>query len=216
MEVKSKVADGLFADPHNTILIIVAVIAACSVGVVIGWYARKLKILEKDISAIKLDTFFFYISILALLFSFVAQGLGVLSNLSGVVLNIFTTMIFSWLLTKSSSKAEFKEQEEQLAKRSYRHMSGIASETKRSIEVLRGVLESTQDEVQQSTLKNTLNQLIYIHSGISLCNEDWYDLLSADDQTKADNAKDEPSQMVVTEPTCGVGSQSGAQDRDYA
>lgn len=49
------------------------------------------------------------------------------SALAIVILNVFSSVVFSWLLTKKTSIKDFKEKEEELALRSYRHINYIES-----------------------------------------------------------------------------------------
>lgn len=72
-----------------------------------------------------LDNFILLFSVVVVAASMYFSTNGQLEAFGSVTINIFGSIVFSCLLTKKSSKIEFKEQEEELALRSFRHINYI-------------------------------------------------------------------------------------------
>lgn len=76
---------------------------------------------------INLDNFVLLFSALIVTGSIYFSTSGKMEFFASVAINLFGSMVFSWLLTKKSSRVEFKQQEEELALRSLRHINYIDS-----------------------------------------------------------------------------------------
>lgn len=112
-----------------------------------------------------------------------------------VTINIFGSVVFSWLLTKKSSKIEFKEQEEELALRSFRHINYIDSAANTAYKKIEKYLETANDlnTDAQLILNSAMDQIKYIQGGISTCKMDWHDMLSDDEKEHYKNMCDDGS-----------------------
>lgn len=109
------------------------------------------------------------------------------STLAIVILNVFSSVIFSWLLTKKTSIKDFKEKEEELALRSYRHINYIESAANTaSGSIDKYALEHKKDITPETKLilSSAKEQIKYIQGGINTCKMDWFDLLSKEEQDK--------------------------------
>lgn len=76
---------------------------------------------------INLDNFILTVSAIVVAGSIYLSTLGKLEAYASVTINIFGSIVFSWLLTKKSSKEEFRQQQEELALKSFRHINYIES-----------------------------------------------------------------------------------------
>lgn len=130
---------------------------------------------------INLDNFILVISALVVGVSIYLSTTGKLADFSSTTINIFGSIVFSWLLTKKSSKVEFKEQEEELALRSYRHINYIDTATNTAYKKIEKYLDREEelDTHSRLILQSAMDQIKYIQGGISTCKMDWYDMLSS-------------------------------------
>ena len=109
------------------------IIVALIVGVLVGYLLGRIRprnlplyeFLRKFYT--NLDNFILMLSAVVVIGAIYFSSTGRLEEFSAIVINIFGSIVFSWLLTKKSSKVEFKEQEEELALKSYRHINYIES-----------------------------------------------------------------------------------------
>lgn len=132
-----------------------------------------------------LDNFILLISAIVVCVSIYLSTIGELAVFATTTINIFGSIVFSWLLTKKSSKIEFKEQEEQLALRSFRHINYIDSAANTAYKKIEQYVDAPEEELDSSTrliLKSAMDQIKYIQGGISTCKMDWYDMLSEDEK----------------------------------
>ena len=132
-----------------------------------------------------LENFILLISALVVCVSIYLSTIGELAVFATTTINIFGNIVFSWLLTKKSSKIEFKEQEEQLALRSFRHINYIDSAANTAYKKIEQYIDLPEEELDSSTrliLKSAMDQIKYIQGGISTCKMDWYDMLSEDEK----------------------------------
>ena len=116
-------------------------------------------------------------------------------------INIFGSIVFSWLLTKKSSKIEFKEQEEELALRSFRHINYIDSAANTAYKKIERYLKDSEvlDTNARLILNSAMDQIKYIQGGISTCKMDWHDMLS----------------VVEKEHYKNTSPDTGEEDEDY-
>lgn len=163
-------------------LCIIAV-AALIVGIIIGALLFKKEtpgnFMEKLITIL---SGFFVVG------AIVFQTVGLMESFSIIVTTIFTSVVFSWLLTRVSGKKEWQEREQELALRSYRHIDYIESASKTAEQAInqyiadRGEGEITPE--QKLVLSRAMDYIGYIHGGIRTCKMDWYDLMSQEGQSR--------------------------------
>ena len=124
-------------------------------------------------------------SALVVVVSIILSAFGKIEKFASVTINIFGTIVFSWLLTKKSSKEEFKEHEQDLALRAYRHINYLetaANSAYKTLEDFKGD-EAISKEVKLM-LSNAMSQIKYIQGGINTCKMDWADMLSPEQRLK--------------------------------
>jgi len=89
------------------------------IGFVIGFFLGRIR--PKNLTIFEflrkiytnLENFILVISALVVGVSIYLSTIGELAMFATATINIFGSIVFSWLLTKKSSKIEFKEQEEE-------------------------------------------------------------------------------------------------------
>lgn len=117
---------------------------------------------------------------------------GRLEEFSAIVINIFGSIVFSWLLTKKSFKVEFKEREEELALKSYRHINYIEAAANTAYKKIENYLD-TENDLDNETklmLSSAMDQIKYIQRGINTCKMDWHDMLSDKEKQHYKNVYD--------------------------
>lgn len=137
-----------------------------------------------------LDNYVMTVSALIVVVSIILSVAGEVETFASITINIFGTIVFSWLLTKKSSKAEFKEHEQDLSLRAYRHINYLESATNSAYKTLK---EFSDDEAINKEVKlmlsNAMNQIKYIQGGINTCKMDWVDMLSPEQQSECKDNK---------------------------
>lgn len=191
------------------------VILSLAIGFVIGFCfgrirPRNLALYEFLGKMYKnLENFILIISAIVVGVSIYLSTIGELAAFATVTINVFGSIVFSWLLTKKSSKIEFKEQQEELALRSYRHINYIDSAANTAYKKIERYLNETEelDSASRLILNSSMDQIKYIQGGISTCKLDWYDMLSIaekehykDKSTDSSNDEDEYGTVEVVIP----------------
>lgn len=162
------------------------IIMAAIIGLLIGFFLGRLTPKNMDLYEFlrkiytNLDNFILIISAFIVIGSVYFSTIGKLEVFASVTVNIFGSIVFSWLLTKKSSKIEFKEQEEELALRSFRHINYIESAANTAYKKIEQYLEADVelDENAKLMLNSAMDQIKYIQGGINTCKMDWHDMLS--------------------------------------
>lgn len=162
------------------------IIAAGIIGLLIGFFLGRLRPRNMGLYEFlrriytNLDNFILIISAAIVMGSIYFSTIGKIETFASVAINIFGSVVFSWLLTRKSSKIEFKEQEEELALRSFRHINYIESAANTAYKKIEQYLESDiqLDESAKLMLNSAMDQIKYIQGGISTCKMDWHDMLS--------------------------------------
>ena len=146
---------------------------------------------------VNLDNFILVFSAVVVISSIYFSTIGKLEVFASVAINIFGSVVFSWLLTKKSSKVEFKEQEEELALRSFRHINYIESAANTAYKKIEQYLDSEVelDDKTKLMLGSAMDQIKYIQGGISTCKMDWHDMLSNEEKEHYKNICDDGSVM---------------------
>lgn len=160
------------------------------IGIVIGFILGRIR--PKNMSLydflrkiyIDLDNFILIFSGVIIIGSIYFSSIGKLETFASVAINIFGSVVFSWLLTKKSSKVEFKEQEEELALRSFRHINYIESAANTAYKKIEQYLdnETSLDANAKLMLSSAMDQIKYIQGGINTCKMDWHDMLSSEEK----------------------------------
>ncbi len=163
------------------------VVFSLVIGFVIGFCLGRIR--PKNLTIFEflkklytnLENFILVVSALVVGVSIYLSTIGELAMFATATINIFGSIVFSWLLTKKSSKIEFKEQEEELALRSFRHINYIDSAANTAYKKIEKYLEESEelDTTARLILNSAMDQIKYIQGGISTCKMDWHDMLSA-------------------------------------
>lgn len=122
----------------------------------------------------KLDDFVLFMAALFLLISIILDFFGITDGTATLMLNVFTTLVFSWLLTKKSSEMEFKKQQEGLAKLSHRHLLDVET----SLLSLGLIIKENETFDNNEFLQGLLGRLEDVQNGIKSNEADWEDMLS--------------------------------------
>lgn len=147
-------------------------ILACCVGFIVGVVLGRLRPKNMNIYEfirkiyINLDNFVLLFSALIVTGSIYFSASGKMESFASVAINLFGSMVFSWLLTKKSSRVEFKQQEEKLALRSFRHINYIDSAANTAYKKIEQYLESNTDldDHAKLMLSSAMDQIKYIHN----------------------------------------------------
>lgn len=174
------------------------IIVALIVGVLVGYLLGRIR--PKNLPLYEflrkfytnLDNFILMLSAVVVIGAIYFSSTGRLEEFSAIVINIFGSIVFSWLLTKKSSKVEFKEQEEELALKSYRHINYIESAANTAYKKIENYLD-TENDLDNETklmLSSAMDQIKYIQGGINTCKMDWHDMLSDKEKQHYKNVYD--------------------------
>lgn len=101
------------------------------------------------------------------------------------------------------SRKDFKEKEEELALRSYRHINYIESAANTASGTIDKYASEHNNDINAETkliLSSAKEQIKYIQGGINTCKMDWYDLLSEEEQDKR-NHRETPNDDFGTVDT---------------
>lgn len=182
---------------------ILLIIVFSIISGIIGYYIGLKKIFKNwpellSLLLTSMDNYIIIFSLVLLIISFCFSTSDVENKMAVIILNVFASIIFSWLLTKKSSGKDFKEKEEELALRSYRHINYIESSANTASKIIEQYsLESTLDEKTKLILSSTKEQIKYIQGGINTCKMDWLDLLSEDEKNKRTDSTCNPDHGTV-------------------
>ena len=182
--------------PKSIFITIIAFITGISIGVRL---TRKGVKLDSIGSMLKnLDFWIMLVSMLLLVTSIAWPYMNKDESISNIYLNVFSTMIFSWLLTRFSTRRDYREQELQLSKISVRHINN----TKCSIEMLRASIDKfIKDEVDSiklvadsekssfEKLKMVAEVLMHIENSIIANRNEYHDKFPTDFKETDKNEK---------------------------
>ena len=175
--------------------IVLSVLIGLIVGFVLGRLRPKNMNIYQFLRKIytNLDNFILIFSFGIVVAAIYFSTIGKLEEFSSIVINTFGSVVFSWLLTKKSSKVEFKEQEEALALRSYRHINYIESAANTAYKKIQKYVDEEElGSSEKLMLNSAMDQIKYIQGGINTCKMDWHDMLSDEEKEryKYDNLRD--------------------------
>lgn len=192
MEVK----DGVVC--IRPVLLVCAIGISLIFGILIGFFVST----KMRKSIVSLESFMLLFSLFVLIGSIVFQALGLLASFAAPVSTIFSSIVFSWLLTKLSNKDELRAQEQELAKRSYRHINYIETASitaeKTIDQYISGAEQDKLSPEGKLILSRALDHIGYIKGGINTCKMDWFDLLSEEGK-RSFSAKESATQSIIAD-----------------
>lgn len=179
------------------------IIVALIVGILVGYLLGRIRPKNIPLYAFlhkfytNLDNFILMLSAVVVFGAIYFSSTDRLEKFSAIVINTFGSIIFSWLLTKKSSKVEFKEQEEELALRSYRHINYIETAANTAYKKIENYLDidNNLNSETKLMLSSAMDQIKYIQGGINTCKMDWYDMLSNKEKQHYKNAYDDSTML---------------------
>lgn len=178
----------------------VAIIFGVS-GLVLGFMLGRLRPKNMGIYEflrriyINLDNFVLTAAAIVVMGSIYFSTIGKLQTYASVTINIFGSIVFSWLLTKKSSKEEFRQQQEELALKSFRHINYIESAANTAYKKMEVYQETELNESARLILNSAMDQVKYIQGGINTCKMDWHDMLSEKEKEHYKNICDDGSNL---------------------
>lgn len=176
-------------------------IISCCIGIVFGFILGRIRPKNMNLYEflrkmyVNLDNFILVFSLLIVVGSIYFATIHKLELFASVAINVFGSVVFSWLLTKKSSKVEFKNQEEELALRSFRHINYIESAANTAYKKIEQYIQEEEnlDANTKLMLSGAMDQIKYIQGGISTCKMDWHDMLSEEEKAHYKNICDDGS-----------------------
>lgn len=180
-------------------------VVSALVGLILGFILGRMRPRNMNLYQflrkiyINLDNFILLLSFLIVCGSIYFSTIGKLEKFASVAINVFASVVFSWLLTKKSSKEEFKEQEQELALRSFRHINYIESAANTAYKKIENYLSDDVDldDKAKLMLSSAMDQIKYIQGGINTCKMDWHDMLS--DEEKEHYRNSDSNENVMDE-----------------
>lgn len=181
-----KFSETYFTHIFSIRILMIVVFSAILIGFFLGRFSNRHS-LNNWFTIGKIDQSILIVSVLLAL---LCLGFGIFnqSTISIEILSFYSTFIFSWLLTKYSSKKEYIERQNDIAKSTYRHITDIrtaALVTKRRLEAIR-----KKTTISKSDVDGILDNLETIMSCINTNEADWMDMLSPDYLKKLQRQKD--------------------------
>lgn len=136
------------------------------------------------------------------------------SGITSILIYIFGTIIFTWLLTRKSVKGEAKIQEQLLAEKAYKQLNYVEETTKEAYQQLQNYIESTDETLdieEKLVLSRAVDSIKNIASGIELCKFDWEGLQKDE---KPEEIKVEITKPENAEETRKAESEEIVEDED--
>lgn len=161
----------------------IVLLVGCLIGYIIAKITKGKKALEH------LEDFIMSLSGVIFILVTVLDACNIAQSVSASFLGVFSTIIFSWLLTKKSSEIQFKKEEEKIAKLSHRRIQDI----EKAVLGMQQYIQDMKEEKEVSTkeiLSNIDARIEQIKNETLSAKEDWNDLLS-DEYKKELHEKEE-------------------------
>lgn len=167
---------------------------ALAIGFCIGFFLSHRKngnglkhVIEKIYGAFKeknIENIVFFIAIFLVLLSIVLQCFDTLNGFSNTIINIFGTLIVSWIATKKNSEEEIRKKEQENAKKSRRYLNSIKTTATNAIKIISECIKDEKmdfSKEQVIVLERAKDQVEHIEIGIETALNDWEDMMSQED-----------------------------------
>lgn len=151
----------------------ICTISTLIVGCIIGYFIHDF--VNKKIFCFKLESCILWVSLVAALGCLVLSIAGE-NTISIQILSFYTSFIFAWLLTKSSSQSEFRRMQHKVAKNTYRHIEDVETTVLITKERVEGFCKR-ETSVTAGELNGIVDELNAILTGIRSNKDDWKDML---------------------------------------
>lgn len=151
-----------------------------------------------------IENIVFLISIFLVILSITLQCFNIFNGFSNTVINIFGTLIVSWIATKKSAETEIKKKEKENAKKSWRYLNSIRMTASNAIKILSSSIENNTlkfSSEQITVLERAKDQMEHIESGIGTSIIDWEDMMSKEDIADAHGDKNNKKKVKEASST---------------
>lgn len=144
-------------------------------------------IIEKIYASFKeknIENIVFFIAIFLVALSITLQCFDIMDGFSNTVMNIFGTLIVSWIATKKNSEEEIRKTDQENAKKSRRYLNSIKTTATNAIKIISDSIESKElnfSTEQIVILERAKDQMEHIKTGIETSLFDWEDMMSQED-----------------------------------
>ena len=131
-----------------------------------------------------IENIVFFISIFLVLLSIILQCFNIMNGFSNTIINIFGTLIVSWIATKKNSEEEIRKKEQENAKKSRRYLNSIKTTATNAKKIISDCIANNQTVFapdQISVLDRARDQMEHIETGIETSLFDWEDMMSQED-----------------------------------
>ncbi|MDE5894216.1 MAG: hypothetical protein K2H45_14970 [Acetatifactor sp.] len=156
---------------NNWWQILIVLIIGVLIGYIVSTFAEHKKISLKNLDNIVIYASFF-IAVLCLFLNTVFENNMIYTS----ILSFYSSFVFSWQLTKKSSKEEFKERQHEIAKNTHRHIQDIetaALVTKRRVKDI-----LTKSKIEKTDIEGLQDDIEIILAGIRTNEHDWEDMMT--------------------------------------
>ena len=111
-----------------------------------------------------------------------------MDGIPNTVMNIFGTLIVSWIVTKKNSEEEIRKKEQENAKKSRRYLNSIKTTATNAVKIIsdsigNNELKFTPEQI--TVLERAKDQMEHIETGIETSLFDWEDMMSQEDINSA-------------------------------
>ena len=181
---------------------------------------------ERRFTIKKLDNVVLYISFIGAVVCLIFGIFNKEDSINVQILGFYTSFIFSWLLTKRSSKEEFKDTQNDIANNTYRHIQDIETAAVVAKNRVAELLNKDKDSVKTG-LEGILDNLEIILKGIRTNEEDWKNMMNEESRKKIDDSDDRevglkqsnlgqitPDQAMELKEALGNGIQDSQESED--
>lgn len=155
----------------------------------IGFFAGR----TKRGKGIKLEDIILGVSFLG---AFACFGLSLVgqTEISIQILNFYVSFIFSWLLTKKSSRNEFMKMQHKVAKNTYRHIEDVETTVIITMDRVSNLIERIKGrkfaDLILGDLDGVMDDLYSVLTGIRSNKDDWKDMLKKSYREKIESQED--------------------------
>lgn len=135
-----------------------------------------------------IENIVFFVAVFLVILSIILQCFNVLDGFSNTVINIFGTLIVSWIATKKNSEEEIRKKEQENAKKSRRYLNSIKTTATNAIKIISDSIGSNElnfTPEQITILERAKDQMEHIETGIETSLFDWEDMMSQEDINSA-------------------------------